>query len=113
MQAIQVVVKTKPEQKQTASLNANYDHCDTNAVLYQLSKFSTENLFILFTDCMRRLLYSEGFYPSRHIKVSSDPYAKYGNYRRVRMEGHPWCTGNSFGEWVQVDLGKTVFFAIV
>ena len=52
----------KAKQKQTSSLNVTYDRCDTNAVLYQLSKFSTENLFILFADCMKCLLRSEGFY---------------------------------------------------
>ena len=51
-----------------------YDHCDTNAVLYQLNKFSTENPFIytLFADCMEGLLRSKAFYPSRHIMVLSE-----------------------------------------
>ena len=45
-----------PEQKQTLRLNAIYDHCDTNAVLYKMSKFSTENLLILFADCIKCLV---------------------------------------------------------
>ena len=63
MYAIYVAAKIKPEQKQRSGLIAAYDHCDTNAVRYQLSKFSNENLFILFADCMKRLLRSDGFYP--------------------------------------------------
>ena len=90
-------------------MNATYDHCDTNAVLYKLSKFSTENLFILFADCMRRLLRSEGFYPGRHIKVPSEDVFFGDPRRRLVKDGDPWCaaSSNRFGEWVQMDLGKT------
>ena len=97
-----------PEQKQRSGLSGTYDHCDTNALLYQLSKFTTENLFILFADCIRRLMHTEGLYWGRHIKVSSGT-GSYGDRRRVIHDGQPWCAspGNSFGEWVQVDLGKT------
>ena len=81
-----------PEQKQTLGLNATYDHCDTNAVLYQLSKVSTEHMFILFADCMNwRLLRSEGFYPGRHIRVLSG-HDYYGDGRRVvkdEIQGAP------------------------
>ena len=54
LHAIQAAVKIKPEQKKKRlGFNGTYDHCDTNAVLYQLTKSSTENLFILFADCIR------------------------------------------------------------
>ena len=79
-------------------------------MVYQLSKFNTESLFILFADCMHRLLRSEGFHAGRHIKVSSE-HDDFGDRRRVVEHGFPWCTssGNRFGEWVQVDLSKYTY----
>ena len=67
-----------------------------------------KNLYLLFADCMKPLLRSEDFHPGRHIKVSSE-YEAFGDRRRVVEEGDPWCAspGNRFGEWVQVDLGKS------
>ena len=58
---------------------------------------------------MQRLLRSENFYPGRHIKVSSE-HDDYGDRRRLVKDGDPWCAASRtrFGEWVQVDLGKTL-----
>ena len=41
------------EQKQTLGLNPTYDQCNINEVLNEMSKFTTENLLILFVDCIR------------------------------------------------------------
>ena len=59
---------------------------------------------------MKPLLRSEGFYPGRHIKVSSGDLVYFGDRRRVVKHGDAWCSAGSsgFGEWVQVDLGKTI-----
>ena len=63
---------------------------------------------------MRRLLRREGFNPRRHIRVSSE-HDDYGDRRRVVKDGDPWCTssGNRFGDWVQVSLGKTLVFSTI
>jgi len=86
-------------------------------IQYQVNKFSSKSLFILFADCMKPLLRSEGFNPSRHISVSSE-HEDFGDRRRVVKDRDAWCTsletrdpwctssGNRFGEWVQVDLGN-------
>ena len=80
-------------------------------IQYQMNKFSPQTLSIFFADCMKPLLRSEGFHPGRHIRVSSE-HEDFGDRRRVVKDGDPWCTssGDSFGEWVQVDLGKTSIF---
>ena len=72
-------------------------------------QFKNVKLYLFFADCMKPLLSSEDFIPAWHIKVSSE-YYELGDRRRLVKEGAPWCAkpGNRFGEWVQVDLGKTV-----
>lgn len=73
-------------------------------------QFKNVNLYRFFADCMKLLLRSEDFIPGWHIKVSSEYYAL-GDRRRLVKEGAPWCAkpGDRFGEWAQVDLGKTGF----
>ena len=51
------------------------------------------------------------FIPGRHIRVSLE-HDDFGDCRRVVKDGDPWCnsSGNRFGKWIQVDLGKTSVF---
>lgn len=58
---------------------------------------------------MKPLIRSEDF-DYRNIQVSTK-HPLYGNPHRVGWDNAPWCPDGSiyFGEWVQVDLGKSQY----